>query len=184
MWPASTNVPAHCGHYTNHRPTSLVHPALWMKEETLRKEKESADSMKDENKACVFCRIAANIESAAVLYRDDKFLAIRDHRPAAPHHYLVLPICHMDDAKHLTRKDIPTVEKMAAIGKQVLEDQGAPVNDVRFGFHWPPFQAIRHLHLHCVGPVSEMGYFNKKVAFRPDSWCFVTVEWLLDHLQE
>lgn len=39
-------------------------------------------------------------------------------------------------------------------------------------------------HLHCVGPVGEMGYFNKKVAFRPDSWCFVTVDWLLDHLQE
>eukprot|EP00667_Euglena_gracilis_P022723 EG_transcript_25404 len=185
MRPGCTNVPAHSGRYTSHRPPSLVHPALWTKEETLRqREKASADLVREENKTCVFCRIAANKEPAVVLYRDEKFVAIRDHRPAAPHHYLILPICHMDDAKHLTRKDIPIVEQMAAIGKQVLQGQGAPVNDMRFGFHWPPFQAVRHLHLHCVGPVGEMGYFNKKVAFRPDSWCFVTVDWLLDHLQE
>lgn len=67
---------------------------------------------------------------------------------------------------------IPIVEQMAAIGKQVLQGQGAPVNDMRFGFHWPPFQAVRHLRLRAwlpqfiffslnvVPPFSESGYWQ------------------------
>jgi diadenosine tetraphosphate (Ap4A) HIT family hydrolase len=111
-------------------------------------------------------------------------VVINDIKPATKHHYLVIPAEHMPDAKHVSCKDIPCIERMAQLGKMVLRQQGAPLDDMLLGFHWPPFQAIEHLHMHCLAPVSEMGYFNKKVTFRPDSWCFVTVEWLLDHLND
>eukprot|EP00669_Euglena_mutabilis_P009389 TRINITY_DN4300_c0_g2_i1.p1 TRINITY_DN4300_c0_g2~~TRINITY_DN4300_c0_g2_i1.p1 ORF type:complete len:193 (+),score=56.25 TRINITY_DN4300_c0_g2_i1:72-650(+) len=178
----STNVAAHTGPYTVHRPHSLVHPTLWPKGQTAAP-KHVESVARQETDGCIFCRIVAGQEPADVMYRDEKFLVIKDHRPAAEHHYLVLPVMHMEDAKHLTLADIPLVERMETLGKKVLQQRGAPIDDVRLGFHWPPFQAVKHLHMHCVGPVSEMGYFNKKVSFRPDSWCFVTIDWILARLQ-
>lgn len=36
-----------------------------------------------------------------------EFLVIRDARPAAEHHYLVLPLTHTPDVKHVTAEDLP-----------------------------------------------------------------------------
>jgi hypothetical protein len=70
---------------------------------------------------------------------------------------------------------------MVKIGKAVLEKQGAVLSNSRFGFHWPPFTMISHLHLHVISPMTDMG-FMARLIFRPNSWWFVTAEWLLDHL--
>eukprot|EP00992_Anisonema_acinus_P005366 TRINITY_DN1797_c0_g1_i1.p1 TRINITY_DN1797_c0_g1~~TRINITY_DN1797_c0_g1_i1.p1 ORF type:complete len:153 (-),score=45.06 TRINITY_DN1797_c0_g1_i1:100-558(-) len=131
---------------------------------------------------CLFCRIVAGTAPADVLYRDDLFLVIRDIKPATTHHYLVLPREHMADAKHLAREDAVVIKRMEEIATAVLKAQGADLADSRMGFHWPPFQSIKHLHMHVLSPVEDMGYFNKKVAFRPDSWAFVTSEWLVSQL--
>eukprot|EP00667_Euglena_gracilis_P008908 EG_transcript_9033 len=131
---------------------------------------------------CLFCRIALGASPAEVLFRDSEFLVIRDARPAAEHHYLVLPLTHTPDVKHVTAEDLPMLRRMEVLGLRVLQDQGAPMGDLRMGFHVPPFQSIGHLHLHCIAPASQMGYFNRNVAFRPDSFCFVSMDRMLARL--
>jgi len=126
---------------------------------------------------CAFCLIALGASPADILCRDGDLMVIRDHRPAAEHHYLVVALNHHSpDPKHLTPADLPLLRRMEVLGLQVLEDQGAPVGDLRMGFHIPPFQSMNHLHLHCIAPASTMGYFSRAVAFRPDSFCFVTID--------
>jgi hypothetical protein len=44
----------------------------------------------------------------------------------------------------------------------------------RFGFHYPPFNSIHHLHLHAISPASSMSFVSRLI-FRPDSWWFVSV---------
>lgn len=44
----------------------------------------------------------------------------------------------------------------------------------RFGFHYPPFNSIQHLHLHAISPASSMSFVSR-IIFRPDSLWFVTV---------
>jgi diadenosine tetraphosphate (Ap4A) HIT family hydrolase len=180
----STNVYPHHGHYTERRPPELVHPALWVRKP---KKTQRMDQILSHHRAlnagCVFCRVAASIEPANILFRDDEFMVITDIRPAATYHLLVLPIEHLPDPKSLLSVHSSTVRAMEKLGKRVLDNQGAPLSDMRLGFHWPPFHSIEHLHMHCLAPVSNMGFFNKMVHYRPDSWAFVTSEWLINHLE-
>ena len=130
---------------------------------------------------CIFCQIAAGQNpDTELLYNDDRYICFRDIRPASSHHYLIVPIEHQPEAKYLSHEHTGMVEKMIDMGKDVLKTQGGDVNDCRMGFHWPPFTTVKHLHV--ISPVSEMGFFNKHLIYRPNSLVFVTHDWLLNKL--
>lgn len=132
----------------------------------------------------MFCKIIAGRAPAEVLYRDQQMIVIKDIHPAAPHHYLVIPLEHLPDAKHLSPEHAALVERMEQVARAVLKEQGAASgpDEARTGFHWPPFQSLKHLHMHVLAPVASLGFFSQ-ISFMPDSWCFVTTPWLLDRLR-
>ena len=43
----------------------------------------------------------------------------RDHKPAAEHHYLVIPKKHFEKIPTLTKEDIPMIRRMEKIGMEV-----------------------------------------------------------------
>lgn len=133
---------------------------------------------------CVFCQIVAKEAAAEILYEDAEFVCFRDIAPVAPHHYQLIPRNHIKDAKALTRDHIPMVERMAEVGKQVLSQQGANVQDSRIGFHWPPFVKVHHLHMHLLSPMEGMSWYFKSFLFRRDSFAFVTASWTIDYLKK
>ena len=133
---------------------------------------------------CVFCQIVAKESQTEILYEDAEFVCFRDIRPAAPHHYLVVPRSHMNNCKSLTSEHVPMVERMVEVGNEVLTRQGANFQDSRIGFHWPPFVFVSHLHMHVLSPVEEMSWFSKAFLFRQDSFAFVTAAWLIDYLKK
>ncbi|XP_041366774.1 histidine triad nucleotide-binding protein 3-like [Gigantopelta aegis] len=134
---------------------------------------------------CIFCKIiagTATVQNTDFLFESDDFVVFRDIRPASKHHYLVVPKEHMSDSASLKESDVDLVERMVAIGKEVLEKQGADVSDNRMGFHWPPFHTVSHLHLHVISAQNEMGWIARLI-FKPNSFWFVTVDWLLNRLR-
>ena len=133
--------------------------------------------------SCVFCRIVSKEHPTQIMYEDSDYICFWDHRPAATHHYLVIPKDHIRDPKVLRAEHIPLVERMVEIGKQVLTEQGGDMREARIGFHWPPLILVRHLHLHVIAPESAMGWFNRTIMFRVNSFGFVTYTWMLDHLK-
>ena len=133
---------------------------------------------------CVFCQIASKESPADILYEDAEFVCFRDIAPVAPHHYQVVPRNHIRDSKALTRDHVAMVERMVEVGKLVLSQQGANVQDSRIGFHWPPFIKVPHLHMHLLSPVEGMSWYCKSFLFRRDSFAFVTATWLIDHLKK
>lgn len=56
---------------------------------------------------CVFCGICAKKQPAEFLYEDDEVVVFKDIKPAAKHHYLSVPIKHIQDVNKLTREDKP-----------------------------------------------------------------------------
>lgn len=58
--------------------------------------------------------------------------------------------------------------------RQLLSSKGVNMDDVSYGFHWPPFTSIDHLHMHAIAPVSEMR-FIAKIVFKPINLWYCTV---------
>ncbi|XP_032415488.1 adenosine 5'-monophosphoramidase HINT3 [Xiphophorus hellerii] len=134
------------------------------------------------NNKCVFCRIANNEMDTELLHRDEDICCFRDIKPSAPHHYLVVPTKHVGNCKSLNIQHVPLVKQMVDVGKDVLQKHNVTdLTDVRFGFHWPPFCSVSHLHLHVLAPVSQMGFMSRLI-YRLNSYWFVTADQLIELL--
>jgi len=133
---------------------------------------------------CIFCSIAAKEQGTPIIYEDEKIAVFSDRRPAAKHHYLVIPKEHYGNPKTLTEDHVQLVERLQEVGKSVIGDtEEADPKDVLYGYHWPPFNSIQHLHLHVITPRSQMGFLARQI-FKPNSFWFVSHEWLLERLKK
>lgn len=131
---------------------------------------------------CIFCKIVKGEMGTELLHNDETVSCFRDIHPGAPHHYLVVPNKHVGNCKSLRKEHVPLVEKMVEMGKEILQKNNVTdLNDVRFGFHWPPFSSVTHLHLHVLAPVSQMGFMSRLV-YRLNSYWFITADQLLQKL--
>ncbi|KAJ8411466.1 hypothetical protein AAFF_G00162740 [Aldrovandia affinis] len=134
------------------------------------------------DKKCIFCKVINKEMDTELLHNDEELSCFRDIKPAAPHHYLVVPTGHVGNPKSLRKEHVLLVEKMVEMGKTILQNNGiTDLDDVRFGFHWPPFCSVNHLHLHVLAPASQMGLMSR-VIYRLNSYWFLTADQLIQHL--
>ncbi|XP_026753595.1 adenosine 5'-monophosphoramidase HINT3-like [Galleria mellonella] len=131
--------------------------------------------------SCIFCNIVNKLENTEILYEDNEICVFRDIKPASRFHILTVPKRHIQDAKSLTSADKELVSNMLSVAKEMLSKNNLSVEDARFGYHWPPFTSIKHLHLHTIAPESEMGFIGKLI-FRKDSYWFVSPEYVESRL--
>ncbi|XP_015377621.1 PREDICTED: histidine triad nucleotide-binding protein 3-like [Diuraphis noxia] len=152
----------------------------------MSKESNVVETIKTRVKNCIFCNlITANDPNIILEPRSDQFVIIKDIKPVATYHFLVLSDKHIKSAKSLqpNEQDCNLLKSMVAAAKQILLNNGCDLNDTRMGFHWPPFYSIGHMHLHVISPVSSMSAFNRFVAFNPSfSYVFVDVDYVLKRI--
>ncbi|XP_077297530.1 adenosine 5'-monophosphoramidase HINT3-like [Arctopsyche grandis] len=138
----------------------------------------STDSLRNQ---CIFCKITDGLEQAEIVYQNENVCVIRDIRPAGKNHLLAISRRHIKDAKCLVPEDKPLVESMVEAVKEGLKLLNDDASDVRYGFHWPPFHSVAHLHLHAISPASQMGFISK-IIFRDNSYWFVPPEYVLSKM--
>jgi histidine triad (HIT) family protein len=106
---------------------------------------------------CIFCKIIQGAISSPRVYEDDTFICIRDIRPQAKTHLLVIPkrhIASLDDAFPAQGKqESELMGKLLEAGTRIARQQGllpggfrSVINTLRDGG-----QTVFHIHLHILG---------------------------------
>lgn len=105
----------------------------------------------DEN--CTFCQIIEGKKPADFVYQDESLVVIKDIRPHAPVHLLVIPREHIRSINDLQEKDKDIVFKMIVKAREISKDDSITQSGYRllFNVERGGGQVIFHLHLHLLG---------------------------------
>lgn len=101
----------------------------------------------------VFSRIIDRELPGEFVYEDDQVVAIRDIRPAAPVHILVIPRKPIPSLAHLTEEDQELAGRLLLVARKVAEQEGIAERGYRVVINVGPDggQTVPHLHLHVLG---------------------------------
>uniref|UniRef100_A0A3P8RYZ7 HIT domain-containing protein n=1 Tax=Amphiprion percula TaxID=161767 RepID=A0A3P8RYZ7_AMPPE len=129
--------------------------------------------MGTQEEECPFCQIVNHQTDTEILLSDDQLICFRDTTPGATHHYLVIPRRHIPSCRNLQKDHVALVEQMVEMGRSILE-KNKVLEDIRMGFHLPPFTSVPHLHLHVLAPASKM-VLKSQLRYGPQSHWFISV---------
>ncbi len=99
---------------------------------------------------CIFCKIVAGAIPSTKVHEDEDLLAIRDIRPLAPVHVLVLPKAHVASLAELDDERLGgrLLATAAGVARAEKLEQGWRLI-ANTGSHGG--QVVHHLHLHVLG---------------------------------
>ena len=101
---------------------------------------------------CIFCQIAAKTIPAKILYEDNNLFVIKDIKPVAPVHVLIIPKQHLswiDIEKKLP--DLPN--QVMAVANKLVSQLEIAQSGFRIINNYGPDsgQEIDHIHWHLLG---------------------------------
>lgn len=102
---------------------------------------------------CIFCRIGAGAVPSDFLYRDEEVMAIRDIRPRAPTHILVMPLAHIPSLAGVGAEHTPLLGKLIGLINQLARSEGVAETGYRVVINTGPDSGaeVPHLHFHLLG---------------------------------
>lgn len=110
---------------------------------------------------CIFCKIGRGEVRSELLYRDNAVYAIRDIRPKAPVHLLVIPLAHVGLLAGEPEARLEAMGKLLAVAVQLAKQEGVDGTGYRLVVNQGPNsgQEVPHLHLHLLAgrPLTALG---------------------------
>jgi len=98
---------------------------------------------------CLFCKIAAGVVPAPVVFEDEWSLAFLDHRPVFPGHTLLIPKQHTETLTDLTATLIQPFFTAAQLLARGVESALA-ADGTFVAINNRVSQSVPHLHVHIV----------------------------------
>ena len=109
--------------------------------------------MREEEKNCVFCRIARGELPAAKVYEDGDNLVFRDIKPAAPLHLLAIPKRHVAKLSDCGGDDRDLLAGLMLAAGKAAKAEGAGDFRLIINNGAGAGQTVFHLHAHVLaGP--------------------------------
>jgi len=104
-------------------------------------------------KDCTFCMIIRKEKPADFLYEDESVAVIKDIRPHAPVHLLIIPKRHIRSINDLTEEDKDIVFHMILKARTMAKEHSIAQSGYKLVFNTERGggQVIFHLHLHLLG---------------------------------
>lgn len=100
---------------------------------------------------CVFCKIVEGSIPSDKLYEDEDFIVIKDIRPVAPMHLLVIYKNHIATINELSEEDSKRMWKLFEVIKVVTKNQGIDSYRIVQNNGKDAGQEIHHIHFHVIG---------------------------------
>jgi histidine triad (HIT) family protein len=102
---------------------------------------------------CLFCRIIAGDIKGAIVYEDERIVALQDINPQAPMHLLVVPRRHIATLNDLSAEDDALVGEMTRRAAALAQERGYADRGYRtvFNCNAEAGQTVFHIHLHVLG---------------------------------
>ncbi len=104
---------------------------------------------------CIFCKIIDGSIPSTKVYEDEQVIAIKDLKPQAPVHILIIPKKHIDCVNDLTEQDEALVGHIFLTAKKIaaqlgLSDGYRIINNCGKNAG----QTVLHLHFHLLAGVN------------------------------
>ena len=99
---------------------------------------------------CIFCQIVAGKIPSPRLHEDDLAIAIRDIRPQAPTHVLVIPVDHHRDVTALAAGAPEVLAEIVQVGAEVAADEAGGPYRLVFNTGAEVGQSVFHVHGHVL----------------------------------
>ena len=102
---------------------------------------------------CLFCKIIAGDIKGAIVYQDERIVAIADINPQAPTHLLVLPRRHISTLNDLAPGDDALIGEMTRTAAALAKQYGHGERGYRtvFNCNADAGQTVFHIHMHVLG---------------------------------
>ncbi|MDA1216265.1 MAG: histidine triad nucleotide-binding protein [Chloroflexi bacterium] len=110
---------------------------------------------------CIFCKIGDREIPAEFLYRDDFVFAIRDIKPEAPVHILIIPFAHIVDLSSEPTERLHALGSLFSASTTLAKQLNVTESGYRLVVNQGPDsgQWVPHLHMHLLAgrPLSAIG---------------------------
>jgi histidine triad (HIT) family protein len=120
---------------------------------------------------CLFCRIAAGSEDAAIVLDERHAVAFLDHRPLFPGHCLLITRQHYETLADLPSDEVgPYFTTAQRLSRAVVEAMGAQGSFV--ALNNVVSQSVPHLHTHVVPRRRKdglRGFFWPRTKYEDDA---------------
>lgn len=101
---------------------------------------------------CIFCKIINKEIPSEIVYEDEKVLAFKDIKPAAPIHILVIPKKHIETLLDVSKEDSEVIAYIYQIINKIAKEQGFAEDGFRVIANCgrDSGQEVMHIHFHIL----------------------------------
>jgi histidine triad (HIT) family protein len=89
----------------------------------------------------------------APIYRDERVFVLRDIKPKAPVHLLIIPNSHLASLAYIGPGQVPIMGHLFVVAEEMARREGVTLSGYRLALNQgqDSGQEIEHLHLHLLG---------------------------------
>ena len=104
-------------------------------------------------KECLFCKMVKKKIPSAIVYEDDRLIAIKDIRPQAPVHLLIIPKKHIPTLLDLSEEDRELIGHTYLVANKLAKEKSTAQCGFRIVANCGPDsgQEVFHIHFHLLG---------------------------------
>lgn len=102
---------------------------------------------------CIFCKIIAKEMPAEIVWEDDLLIGIKDIKPVAPVHILLIPKKHIKSLNEITEDDKDLVGHIQLVANQLAKKLDIADKGYRTVNNCGDLggQTVHHIHYHLLG---------------------------------